>query len=161
MLRNFSFLLPGQLAGSGRPGLSHSLREDLEFLRESKITAIVSVTEEPLEKHELDLFCFRYLHLRVPDFSPPSVIQLEKAVRFIDDVINNNGAVLVHCLMGVGRTGTVLSAYLIFKGLFVDQALVQLRSLRPGSVETSSQVQMLKRFETLIRNSGTSIDESG
>ena len=56
-------------------------------------------------------------------------------------------AVGVHCAHGKGRTGTVISCYLVkhFK-LAPNEAIEKLRSMRPGSVETSEQEEMVRTF---------------
>src|SRR5437773_7529239 len=42
---NFSFVIPGILAGMERPGTFARLRDDFEFLKEHKVNAIVSLTD--------------------------------------------------------------------------------------------------------------------
>jgi atypical dual specificity phosphatase len=45
----------------------------------------------------------------------------------------------VHCRAGKGRTGTVLAAYFVSKGMSAAEALQRVRELRPGSIETPEQ----------------------
>ncbi|ETE56691.1 Dual specificity protein phosphatase 23, partial [Ophiophagus hannah] len=56
-------------------------------------------------------------------------------------------AVAVHCLLGFGRTGTMLACYLskIHKITGVD-AIQKLRQLRPGSIETYDQEKAVVQF---------------
>ena len=41
----------------------------------------------------------------------------EKAIKFIDDCINNDGRILIHCYHGVSRSATILAAYLLKCGI--------------------------------------------
>ena len=50
------------------------------------------------------------------------------------------------CAAGIGRTGTILAAYLMSKGIPLDDAISQIRKLRPGSVESTAQVALLKEW---------------
>jgi protein-tyrosine phosphatase len=54
--------------------------------------------------------------------------------------------VAVHCFAGVGRTGTVLAAWMVAQGMEPDAAIEELRALRPGSVETRGQADAVRRF---------------
>ena len=49
-------------------------------------------------------------------------------------------------MAGIGRTGTVLAAWLTRQGLDPDEAIRVLREMRPGSVETGGQVDAVRRF---------------
>ena len=50
----------------------------------------------------------------------------------------------------VGRTGTLLAAYLISQGQTADEAMDCVRAVRPGSVETLEQEQALYEYARRI-----------
>lgn len=144
MLDNFSFLLAGKLAGSAEPGSWGDLREDLETARTQGIGAVVTLTERPLPRRDLERLRLSYLHLPIIDYSPPSLAQIRDFVEFVDHA---ERAVLVHCRAGIGRTGTMLAAYLIAKGQSADEAIATVRRQRPGSIETREQEAILHAWE--------------
>ncbi len=151
MPANFSFLIPGVLAGSASPGTMGPLTNELEAARRQGIRAIVSLTEEPLPAAVLNEAGFKYLHLPVEDFTAPTLGQMREFCRFVDEVRGEGGAVLTHCRAGVGRTGTMLAAYLIKEGESAEQAIAKVRRKRPGSIETGPQQDSLLDFEEALR----------
>ncbi len=63
-------------------------------------------------------------------------------------------AVAVHCLWGIGRTGTMLACYLVKEqNLTADQAIDEIRRLRPYSVETYEQEELVHQYFEHLRSS--------
>jgi atypical dual specificity phosphatase len=151
----FYWLIPNGLAGCGRPGRRgraagpvEVLDADLAWLQQQGIAAILSLTETPLDEEVLTRHGFASLHLPVVDLTPPAPEQLHEALAFIDHHRAHGRPVAVHCLMGQGRTGTVLAAYLIRTGLRPELALAELRAVCPGAVENPRQEAALEDFAT-------------
>ncbi len=143
---NFSFVIPGKLAGCAKPGGWGDPRSDLAGLTRQGIGALVSLTEEPLDADALRDVGLVSLHLPVPDFQPPSQKQMVRFVQFVDEWLAKDVAVVVHCGAGIGRTGTMLAAYLVHTGMSAAKAVQTVRRLRPGSIETSAQARSVEDF---------------
>lgn len=139
MLCNFAFVLENQLAGCAHPGFGGMLRKNLEEMRRLGITAVVSLTESPLETALLEEYSLAYFHLPVEDFGVPTVGGVAAAFRFIRHEIERGGSVAVHCAAGYGRTGTLLACCLAAMGLPPADAIHAVREARPGSIETRAQ----------------------
>ena len=141
-----TWLIPGLLAKSFIPD-----NGDLVAWQKEGIESVVNL----LEPHFDDVVRqeraqgFNVLHSPIPDMCSPSIDQLETIVRWIDREINEGKKVLVHCFAGIGRTGTVLTAYLIFKGEEVENALKQVLAVgsEPQSLE---QLEILEQFSLLL-----------
>jgi atypical dual specificity phosphatase len=159
MMQGFYWLIEGRLAGCPRPGSRRSgrsdappeeaqaaLDEDLAWLRGRGIGAVLSLTETPLDRSMLARHRLDALHLPVDDLHAPSPAQLHYALAFIDRQQALGHAVAVHCLMGQGRTGTVLAAHRIRAGSTPDAALAELRALSPGAIGSPEQETALRSF---------------
>ena len=138
----FSWIVPGQLAGMARP---EGTAEDVQYLKDRGVGAVVTLTHwdwrEAAEAGGLE-----YLHLPMPDFRPPSPEQIDEFMEFCDGVIKGGRGVVVHCLAGQGRTGTMLACYMVHRGLDAQEAIAYVKGLRLGSIETPGQVQSVHEY---------------
>jgi len=100
---------------------------------------------------------FEFTYSPIKDFHAPNLIQLEKLVEWIDAKVKENKPVLVHCRAGIGRTGTVIAAYLVKKGHEVSEAIRRVRMLIPLALEVDEQVSAVyEYYEANRARSGSS-----
>ena len=150
MSDNFSFVIEGRLAGMARPGRSRPLEEDIQSLRARGIGAIVSVIERPLDEGLIRSLGLRYLHLPVQDYDAPTIQQIEEFLAFMEDS-DADGAVVVHCYAGQGRTGCMLACALVHHGMSPEDAIREVRAKRPPSIDTLVQEQVVYDFAAMRR----------
>lgn len=150
-MQRFYWVIQDQLAGCSLPGgngrgITTTLADDLAFLRQKGIRALLSLTESPLPGAALATSDLAVLHLPVPDLHAPTPDQLAQAIAFIDRQCARSAPTAVHCLMGQGRTGTVLAAYLIRNGLTAEEALAEIRMRCDGAISAAEQAEALRVF---------------
>jgi atypical dual specificity phosphatase len=138
----FSWVEKPLLAGLARPA---SL-EELIWLREQGIQLLISLTEEPLRRDWVNEAGLFVMHVPVEDLHAPSLKQIDLCLSAIAKARTNNFGVGVHCGAGLGRTGTLLACYLVGQELPSADAIARIRRLRPGSIETPEQEEVVEEF---------------
>lgn len=134
--------ITSQLAAGYAP-MSH---EELDSIREQGIDAIVNLCGEFSDLHEIEEQAgFEVYYIPIPDETAPAIEELEKALAWLDEAIYLNKKVLVHCRHGQGRTGTLLSAYLVRRGLGLKKAEIILKHTRANPTNFS-QWKLLRKF---------------
>ncbi|HME18903.1 MAG TPA: dual specificity protein phosphatase family protein [Nitrososphaerales archaeon] len=142
----FLWVEQGTVAASGYP----ASRRQLEWVRGQGVDSVLTLTEDPLPAAWTEGLSMHFEHIPMNDHAPPSLESLEEAVSFVRGEVQRERKVLVHCLAGQGRTMCVLAAYLIKdKGTGPQDAIVKLRSLRPGAVEGGQERAVFDYAESL------------
>jgi len=148
--RGFLWLLKGKLAGTPLPGVFFEEDYDLKALQRVGITHLISTTQKPVSVEKLKLFNIEGNSFPVKDMGTPTLAQAIEVCEYIDTAIKNNGIVAIHCRAGLGRTGTVLALYLIWKNSDALSALEKVRTTEPRWVQSEQQVKFLDTFSDYV-----------
>lgn len=144
---NFSWLIEEKLAGSGIP----TSFEEFHWIVNQGVKSIVTMTENSLPDEWVQ--SIDYLHVPTPDLTAPDMDRIESTVDFINEQINNDQPVMVHCAAGMGRAGTILACYFVkYKKLTAEKAIKKIRNERPGSIQSEVQELAIGFFEKHIKN---------
>lgn len=144
----YTWIIENKLAQSPLPSLSEINKLSKYF------TGVVVLTMQ----HEMPLFYIDkllesgldVLHLPTFDHHPVDLLDLIRAIMFVDGHIKKGGVVLIHCYGGVGRSGLTTSAYLVYKGMSLYDAVNHVRNRIPGSIENQWQLQILEDLNVFI-----------
>jgi ADP-ribosyl-[dinitrogen reductase] hydrolase len=63
------------------------------------------------------------------------------------NILAAGGKIVVHCLGGLGRTGTVAGRLLVEFGDTPETAIARIRAARPRSIETTAQEEYVRRCQ--------------
>ena len=116
------------------------------------VVVLVEDFELPYSLDEWEKRGVEVFHSPIPDFSAPSLEELLYLLRWIEAKVREGKKVLIHCIGGCGRSGTVAVAWLMYsQHLSLRQALYRVRRLRPCAVETEEQIELLQELERAIK----------
>ncbi|XP_069073858.1 dual specificity protein phosphatase 23 isoform X2 [Pleurodeles waltl] len=144
---NFSWVEPTLLAALAMP--RHP--GHYEYMHAAGIRHLVSLTERNPPYHDT---CpgIQLHHIGIADFCAPSLDQIKRFLKVVEEAKTKGEGVAVHCLHGYGRTGTMLACYLVkTKKVTGVDAINEIRRLRPGSIETSEQEKAIIQFHHHIK----------
>ncbi len=140
----------------GRRDYGRELGRDLAAIRAGRVTHVCSLlSPEELERHgvselpaAMEAAGLEHRLLIVLDQAVPSVAEMRDLVRWMRDAIHGGGRVLVHCVGGLGRSGTAAACALVAGGMDPDDAIDAVRRARsPRAIESALQERFVRGFE--------------
>ena len=147
--RGFAWLLPGQLAGTPWPGLLRDVEHDLADLQHVGVSRLVNLTEESMDGTAPDRYGIQLHTLPIPDMGAPSATAAANLCVDIDRWIQAGDVVALHCRAGLGRTGTLLAAYWLWRGhgsRTAVEAVDRIRYLNNNMIQSQEQIRFLEAF---------------
>ena len=156
-LPNSYWVVQGRFAAGGYPGAGMSYYTSTRFkaLAEAEINCFINLTqkgelpsyEDAAGKESLAKgLTPEFHHFPIYDRDiPESRKQMTEILNVIDAALDKGKNVYLHCLAGIGRTGTVVGCWLVRHGRSGEEALAQITRwhlqayLHPSSPETPWQ----------------------
>lgn len=129
------------------------LDADLRQITDNGITDVVTlVSSEELAHYQVPGLLDRYaalgldvLHSPIPDYGLPEIAQMKTILTWIHKKVKAKENVLIHCVGGLGRSGTVMAVYARhYLHMSGTEAIHYVRSVRgEAAVETEAQQQFV------------------
>lgn len=148
---------PGKVDAAGLTGAwRRDLGIDLDAIQDWGAAVLVTLIED----HEFDLLQvsgleqatlrrhMEWLHLPIRDVSIPNEAFETKWQAVGEGLrarLRDGFAVVVHCRGGLGRAGMIAARLLVELGMHPEQAISEVRSVRPGAIETRAQENYILR----------------
>ena len=93
-----------------------------------------------------------YRRFPIPDQGTPDVADAIDLVRWCREATERGEAVVVTCMGGLGRSGTVAACFLVTAGMSADTAIAAVRAARgPRALETAAQEDFVVTFAAATR----------
>ncbi|KAG7558208.1 hypothetical protein FFLO_02861 [Filobasidium floriforme] len=148
------FASPRETAKS--PRLFHPRTQSvLTYFERSDVRAVVRLNDPLYDSGIFTNKGIGHFEMEFPDGSNPPLDLVRKFIRYADEIIKAGGKVAVHCKAGLGRSGVIVSAYLIYKyGFTGHEAIGLMRLIRPGMVVGPQQQWLVGnagRFSRWVR----------
>ena len=126
------------------------LRHDRVLVREAQVTDVLAIMEpfelgattlvgSPVAADDWKKVDVSFHYLSSPDFTPPAMSILHQGADTIHEVAKREGKIYVHCKSGIGRSASLVLAYLVkHKKMRADDAHAAVARQRSYIISKSS-----------------------
>jgi hypothetical protein len=146
-------MCPGRVDRTESEGaIIRVLDADLATIADWRPDVIVTLVEdhEPAMLGVPDLFrrlpmIAQWRHHPIGDMGVPT--DTARWTDLLDDLLarlDTGARVLIHCRAGRGRTGMLAATLLVRSGMSADRAITTVRAVRPGTLETDAQLDIVR-----------------
>jgi protein-tyrosine phosphatase len=155
------WVTPGKLLAGPYPAPWYGRDDAREYLRQmlaAGVTFFLDLTEEDeVSSYTLDLLTearaqeieAHHHRMAIRDMDVPDDEFMVQILNALDAALDEGHTVYVHCLGGIGRTGTVVGCHLVRQGMEGQAALDEIVRLRDGhtdSPQTPAQFRMVREW---------------
>ncbi|XP_044730446.1 dual specificity protein phosphatase MPK-4-like isoform X2 [Chrysoperla carnea] len=124
---------------------------DIKVINEHKITHIITLDLVPLRRQITELSELTTKFVQIADVPKEDILShFEDCYNFIDNCLQENGTVLVHCYYGMSRSATIVIAYVMKKNnMPFDEAFELVKSKRKFVHPNHGFQHQLKLYEKM------------
>jgi cell division cycle 14 len=128
--------LPSNIAEVQRSGLPGPFKNVLSHFCARNIGLVVRLNSELYSSSYFTKLGIQHLNMIFDDGTCPPLSLVRKFINLAHEMITvHKKGIAVHCKAGLGRTGCLIGAYLIYKHAFTaNEIIAYMRFMRPGMV---------------------------
>ncbi|XP_046737915.1 dual specificity protein phosphatase CDC14A-like [Diprion similis] len=142
-----AFVGPSTEVGS----VYHPPERYLDYFQKNNVIAVVRLNKKSYEASRFTRAGITHYDMFMPDGSVPPKRVLDYFLRLAETTV---GPIAVHCKAGLGRTGSLIAAYLVkHYRMSAREAIAWMRICRPGSV-IGHQQAWLEDMESMLWREG-------
>lgn len=128
-----AFASPQQSAR--KQGLNEPFKKVLNFFMSNNVQLVVRLNSHLYKAEEFTKRNIQHIDMIFEDGTCPTLDYVQKFIGAAECVINRGGKIAVHCKAGLGRTGCLIGAHLIYThGFTANECIAYMRMIRPGMV---------------------------
>lgn len=119
-----------------KPGvLNEPFKKVLNYFMSSNVQLVVRLNSHLYDANEFTKRNIQHIDMIFEDGTCPTLDYVRKFIGAAECVINKGGKIAVHCKAGLGRTGCLIGAHLIYThGFTANECIAYMRMIRPGMV---------------------------
>lgn len=115
--------------------LNEPFKKVLSFFQNNDVQLVVRLNSRLYDADEFTKRGMKHIDMIFDDGTCPTMDYVQKFIGAAETTINNGGKIAVHCKAGLGRTGCLIGAHLIYThGFTANECIAYMRMIRPGMV---------------------------
>lgn len=120
---------------SAKGGLNPTFKKVLNFFVDNDVKLVVRLNSHLYNKQEFEKVGINHLDMIFDDGTCPTMDIVKDFIGVSENIIKRGGKIAVHCKAGLGRTGCLIGAHLIYThGFTANECIAYMRIIRPGMV---------------------------
>ncbi|RLV96557.1 Tyrosine-protein phosphatase CDC14 [Spathaspora sp. JA1] len=115
--------------------INEPFKKVLGYFMENNVQLVVRLNSHLYDSKEFTKRNIRHVDMIFDDGTCPTLDYVQKFIGAAETIIHQGGKIAVHCKAGLGRTGCLIGAHLIYThGFTANECIAYMRMIRPGMV---------------------------